>query len=289
MPEERARSLTLLLTGLALLAGLSWLLNAHQPEIVAALRQTTGLLVAMALHILALVVVMLLGLRLTVLLWRHPVRRRTGGAAGLLFLLSLCLVIYQAANAGAYLLASRDLYAITLATDASPDATMRPLPSGNLLITGTLGPGLMRDFLAAEAAFGPFAAVEISSPGGLVVHALELARHVERHGLTVIVRDECLSACVPIALASPRAYAEKDAVFGFHRVSTPVELHSDMAGYTLEVTQIEMADFLRRHRVPESLLEEAARHGADTLHLVSARDMVEMGLISGTLMGSPGS
>ena len=289
MPEERQRSLLCFLAGLLPLASLSWLLDTYQPEIVDSLRPATGLMAAIAVHLAAMVAMALLGLRATLLLWRHPARRRGSGGAGLLFLLASCLVVYQAANAGAYLLASRDLYAITLATDDSPDARMRPLPSGNLLIEGPLGPGLMRDFRAADAAFGPFATIEITSPGGLVVHALELAAYVERHGLTVVVRGECLSACVPIAVASPASFTEPDAVFGFHRVSAAVELTSEVAGYSLERLDHDMLDFLRRHRVPESVLEEAARHGGDSMHFVSAREMVAMGIISGVLADRPGS
>ncbi len=289
MPGKRQRSLLGLLAGLVLLAWLSWLLDRYQPEIVGALRPAIDLMAAMALHMLAMVAMALLGLRSALLLWRHPARRLGRGAAGLLFLLATCLVVYQAANAGAYLLAFRDLHAITMALDDSPNARMRPLPSGSLLIEGPLGPSLMRDFLAADAAFGPFATIEITSPGGFVVHALELAAFVERHGLTVVVRGECLSACVPIAVASSASFAEPDAVFGFHRVSTAVELTSEMAGYTLELLDRDMLEFLRRHRVPESVLREAARHGGDSMHFVSARDMVAMGIISGVLAGRPGS
>lgn len=274
MQDERLCPLAGLLPGLLLLAVLSFLLDAHQPAIVEALRAATGLTAALALHVLTLLALAMLGLRLALRLRAHD-RRHWSGAAGLLLVPALGLVLYQAAIAGAYLLAARDLHAIALAIDAYPDAELQPLAPGTVRITGPLGPNLMRDFRAADAASGPFANVEITSPGGLVAPALELARFVERHGLTVVVRGACLSACVPIALAAGTSLAEPDAVFGFHRVAPAVEV----ASHRQERLTPDLFAYLRRHGVPEALLREAALHDAGSMHLVAARDMVAMGVI----------
>lgn len=275
MPDERASSPFGILGGLVLLGGLSWLLDAQQPAIVAALRPGLGLMAAMALHILAMVAAALLGVWLTLRLWRHPVRRRVPGEVGLFLLLAACLVFYQSASAGAHILAARDLHAINLALDGYPDAELQLLSPGIIRITGPLGPNLMRDFWAAEAASGPFARVEITSPGGLVAPALELAGFVERHGLTVVVRGECLSACVPIAVAAGTSFAEPDAVFGFHPVSPAVEV----AGYRQEHLTPDLFAFLRRHGVPEAVLEKAVLHDGGSMLVVTARDMAAMGVI----------
>lgn len=277
MPDERQRSLSGLGLDLLLLAALSFILDTHQPAIVEALRPAAGLAVALGLHILALLAMVLLGLRLALGFWHHACRRRRRAAAGPLLALAAGLVLYQAASAGAYVLAARDLHAIALARGEYPDAMLQPLEPWTIRIKGALGPNLMRDFRAAAAAGVPVARIEITSPGGLVAPALELAGFVERHGLTVVVRGECLSACVPIALAAGTSLAEPDAVFGFHRVVPAVEV----ARHRQERLTPDLFAHLRRHGVPEAVLRAAALHDAGSMHLVPAGDMVAMGVIDG--------
>ncbi len=281
MPDERQRSLPGLFVDLLLLTALSVLLDAYQPAIVAALRPATGSMAALALYILALLAMALLGLRLALRLSHHALRRHRRGEAGLLLVLAAGLVLYQSANAGAYVLAARDLHAIGVALDGFADAELQPLAPGTIRITGPLGPNLMRDFAAADAAHGPFTRVEITSSGGLVAPALALAGFVERHGLTVVVRGECLSACVPIAVAAGTSFAEPGAVYGLHRVAPAVEV----ASHQQEGLTPDLFLYLRRHGVPDGLLQAAARHGADSMHLVSAREMLAMGVIDGILPG----
>ncbi|MEZ5903879.1 MAG: DUF4339 domain-containing protein [Geminicoccaceae bacterium] len=68
-------------------------------------------------------------------------------------LLDLVLTTFIAAIVGGFV--ARDLHAIRLALDGFADAKLLPLPDGTIRITGPLGPNLMRDFRAAEAASGP--------------------------------------------------------------------------------------------------------------------------------------
>lgn len=275
MPDERQRSLPGLCVDLLLLAALTFILDAHQPAIVEALRPVAGLAVALALHILALLAMVLLGLRLALRLGHHALERRRRAGAAPLLVLTAGLVLYQAASAGAYVLAAPDLHAIALARGKYPDAVLQAPEPGTIRIRGALGPNLMRDFRAADAASGPIARIEITSPGGLVAPALELARHVERHGLTVVVRDECLSACVPIVVAAGIGLAAPGAVFGFHQAVPAVEVASHRQARLTP----DLLAYLRRHGVPEAVLREAALHDAGSMHLIGARDMVAMGVI----------
>ncbi|MEZ5865538.1 MAG: hypothetical protein R3D25_16270 [Geminicoccaceae bacterium] len=103
-----------------------------------------------------------------------------------------------------------------------------------------------------------------------------------------MVRGECLSACVPIAVAARTTLAEADAVFGFHRVAPAVELASAVAGHGPEQLTPELFAYLRRHGVPEAVLEQAVLHDAGSMLVVAARDMAGMGVISGILPARPG-
>jgi hypothetical protein len=112
-------------------------------------------------------------------------------------------------------------------------------------------------------------------------HFLRSSRQVEREGISVIVHDYCHSACILVAVASAESYADKNAVFGFHRTSPVAEIESEIARYSTDILEKESVEFLRQRGVPDKTLAEAAKHGPDSLHLVMAGEMVEFGAIKG--------
>ena len=87
---------------------------------------------------------------------------------------------------------------------------------GGLLLTGAINRRSAREAVAAlgDPAAGP---LWVDSPGGLVEPALDLARHVRAHGVTVVASGRCMSACVLLLAASPRAAVEPGALVVFHR------------------------------------------------------------------------
>jgi hypothetical protein len=137
----------------------------------------------------------------------------------------------------------------------------------------------MRDFRAIEEKYGSIHTLKISSVGGLVDQALRLAEHVERRRLTVVAEGQCLSACILIAVASPHSYATPDAVFGFHHTSPIAELTSPAARFGVEALGSQSRAFLRAHNVPDKVLVEASKHGADSVYIVSPKEMVAFGAI----------
>jgi membrane-bound ClpP family serine protease len=242
-----------------------------------------GLAAAIGTHILALCLIAVFGAVVSIVSWRHPARRRASGTAGLVFVFSVVGLIFQVVNAVSFAIFSRDNYWITLAVDSSEDAEVTVLASSRVRIDGTIGPNLMRDFMALERASGPFLGLEINSPGGLVDQALQLARFVEDGRIPVIVRQECLSACVLVAVASPASYAEEDAIFGFHRTSPVADVTSEIAIFGMAEADKEANSFMQQHGVPEEVLKEASRHGPDSMYVITASEMVESGTIEGIL------
>lgn len=276
-------SLPVIWLALIAVAAISVYTKLYQTDLFLALKSTASPLTAIGLQIASLVLIAALNALLAICLWRHPARRSASGSAGLVFILSSGALVLQVSNAVSYAISAPDLYRIELARGKRQDATIKILNTGAVSIVGPIGPNLMGSLLELESTRGPFTTLEITSPGGLLDQALQLARYVETRKLTVIVRHRCLSACTLIGVASPYGYADENAVFGFHNSSSITELSSQIMTSQVQQIQQEFFEFLRQHRVPASILEEAAKHGRDSMYLVSASDLVRHGVLRGLL------
>jgi ATP-dependent protease ClpP protease subunit len=272
-----------LLAAAAALAICSWYIGFEEARIVGFLNGQVGLVAAIGIHVLTLCLIAAFGIVVSNVAWRHPARRRASGAAGLVFVFSVVSLIFQVANAASFATFARDNYWITLAVDSSEDANVTVLTGSRVRIDGTIGPNLMRDFMALERTSGPLLGLEINSPGGLVDEALKLARFVEKARIPVIVRYECLSACVLVAVASPASYAEEGAIFGFHQTAPVADITSEIAIFGMAEADKEANSFMRDHGVPEEVLREANRYEPDSMYLMTASEMVEAGTIEGIL------
>ena len=263
------------------LALLSWFVTFENEQIVTLLNEYVGLGTAIGIHVLLLCFVAAAGVFVSNIAWRHPARRRASGAAGLVFVFSVVSVIFQIANAGSFAIFSRDNYLITAAMDVSENAEITVLDNNHVRIYGEIGPNLMRDFMTLEQSSGPFLGLEINSPGGFIDQALKLARLVEDRRIPVTVREECLSACVLVAVASPASYAEEGAIFGFHRGSAVAEVTSEIAIFGVTEADKEANGFMEEHGVPQEVLREASNYGPDSMYFLTASEMVESGMIEG--------
>jgi hypothetical protein len=255
--------------------------NLVQERAFAFFRTWLDLAPAMGAYFFCLTALALSALAVTWRLRNHPVRGTAPGPGGFLLLVSALMTIYGVTNAASFALAARDIYAIELAAADFESADMVPVAPGGLSIVGTIGTTFMSDFRAAENKHGAFSWIELTSPGGLVSEALALAELVETRRTKVIVRGECASACVLIAVASSESYAEADAAFGFHRSSPVAEIQSEIAIFGYEEMDKLADKFLRNHGVTESIMTAAAEHGPDSLLIVGATDMVLTGAIRG--------
>jgi len=278
-PEQEHLPLSILWISLLAVLACSAFGTTKQTLIFEFLLSTFGVGAAIGLHSLGLVLIAGLGAILTYIAWKHPARQRAAGGAGLLFILSICALIYEGANAASFLAAASERYNIAKTRERKPDAKIALAGDRTISITGPIGPNLMRDFISAQRKHGPLTTVEITSPGGLIDEAMELAEYIEEHKITVVVRQRCLSACTMIAVASPNSYAEDAALFGFHRASPIARLGSELGAWGVKVTDEAFFDFLRRHRVPQSILDQAAKHRADSMYFIRASDLARYGTI----------
>jgi hypothetical protein len=238
---------------------------------------------AIGLCVLLLTMSTILSALVAAYIWAHPARRNASALIGIAFIFTTAAAIIQAANAVSSAVAARDDYAILLALATYGDAELTMVSEHTVYIDGPIGPNLMRDFADYQSIYGRISAIEITSTGGIIDQALQLARYAEDEGLTIVVRDVCFSACTLIAVSTRESYADEAAVFGFHRVSDVAETSSEIAEFGVLYTGEEARSYLADHGVPESVLVAAERHGDDSLLYVTAWEMVDYGAIRGVL------
>ncbi|MET0744651.1 MAG: hypothetical protein ABWY78_14865 [Microvirga sp.] len=269
----------ILLFAILATAGASALEMIHRSFAYQTLKTAVDIGAAISLLAIGLFATAVLGAALMYCTWGHPARHKAAGYAGLVFIISIIALVFEGTNAASTIASSMDRYRIELAREAKPDAVLTLTENDDISIVGPIGSNLMRHFMAFETAYGPITSIEITSEGGLLDQALELAEYIEKHKLTVIVREKCLSACTVIAVASPESYAEADAVFGFHQSSSLIELRSELSVSGSKAARQYFNDFLRNHRVPQSVLDEGAKHSPASMYLVPASKMAEYGTI----------
>ena len=90
-----------------------------------------------------------------------------------------------------------------------------------IYIRGSIGPGLADKLLHLLAQEPTARRIVITSPGGWVKEAVEIASLVAKSGTDVVARQTCNSACILVLLAAHKRYADWDMAFGFH---IPVDL-----------------------------------------------------------------
>lgn len=215
----------------------------------------------------------------------YALRRRRGphgSLAGIALLLAAVGSLLQAANVAGLILSFGDAKRTYEALAGEADAGMAMLEEGRLVIEGPIGPRFMQSFLAIHAKT-PVREIEITSEGGLVDQAKELARLVEDAGIRIEVPSYCMSACVMIAVASSRTLAQEDAVFGLHRSSPVADVTSKIGKWHSQQTDREMRDFLKQHGVPEALLVESDKHQGESIYELSGAEMLRHGAIDGLL------
>jgi hypothetical protein len=281
--RRRPWSLGKLCSSVLLTFGASFLVHNNRGAILDFVRPHAGVLASLSLHIGMLVVIAIAAVVLAVLMWRHPARQEASAIAGLILILSLMVAVYSCANMATWAVAMRDSYVVELARQADEDAVIESIGSGRLSISGAIGPHLMRDFKAAQDTHGTVTGIEITSEGGNLEQAMELATYAEAQRMRVTVRDYCLSACVYIAVGSPESYAYEGSVFGFHSMFPVTDVTSEIFAFGMMQSREESRDFLKSHGVPGEVLEKGDKHGPDSVHVVSAEQMVDFGAIRGLL------
>lgn len=275
-----ASSLAVYIGFLAAIVALSFSLQFTRADMVGGLATLLGAVNAIAIFGLVTALLSVGTILLVISVWKHQARHRASVPAGIVLCIAACAAFLQSINFASFLIASHDTYRALIAIEAWDNAEIIPI-EGGVKIAGSIGGRLMRDFHAIEAKHGPVRLIEITSEGGLIDQALQLAYEVKNRNITVIVRKTCLSACVLVAVASPESYADESALFGFHRTYPVAKFSTQISKYDVLQRSEEARSFLSANGVPNAILIAAEAHGPESMHLVTAREMVKVGAIAG--------
>lgn len=200
-------------------------------------------------------------------------------AAGGLLLISVTGLLPQLAHVASVIITMPEtLQAYSVALDQE-NALVERLDKGRVVISGPIGNRLLDDILALDDPQKPISIVDITSEGGLVDVALEVAQFVEERNIIVVVNNYCMSACVLIAVASAESAADENAFFGIHRTSPLVNPRTEIAEAAHRDNYKIVRDFLNNHGVPEVTLTQADQFTGDDILELSAKEMVDSGAI----------
>lgn len=98
-----------------------------------------------------------------------------------------------------------------------------------LLVDGPLSVGTARQVMLRLGASRHLRTLSISSTGGRVGEAQQIAGEIRRLGLDTVARQDCLSACTLVILAGTRRSMASGAHLGFHQASFPGATPKELA------------------------------------------------------------
>ncbi len=114
---------------------------------------------------------------------------------------------------------SAELVQIALNQDPLGTAADIGVKGDRIYLEGMLAQGTGRLFEKMLDQHPEIRAVDLTSTGGRVAEARQIARAIKRRRLDTLVRNHCLSACTDVLLAGKRRLSAADASVGFHRIT----------------------------------------------------------------------
>ena len=120
--------------------------------------------------------------------------------------------------------------------------------------------------------------LKLNSPGGLIGNAFKIAEFVKRNGISIIVEDECSSACVIIAISSEKLYTSQYSKFGFHNASSIAKPNSEIGKSSSNKGSSELFSFLLSNGIPNDIINIAKKTSANEIYYVSGSEFINRGL-----------
>ena len=120
--------------------------------------------------------------------------------------------------------------------------------------------------------------LKLNSPGGLIGNALEIAEFVKSNGISIIVEDECSSACVLIAISSNKLYTSKYSKFGFHNAASITKPESEIGKFSSTKGSRKMFSFLQKNGIPIDIIDVAKNTDSSEIYYVSGSEFINRAL-----------
>jgi hypothetical protein len=120
--------------------------------------------------------------------------------------------------------------------------------------------------------------LKLDSTGGLIQIAIEISKYVAAHDILIIVRNECSSACVLIAVSGKRLFTTDSAQFGFHNAASITKPGSEQGKFQSSVGSDIMFSFLKANGIPNDIIEAAKSTNTNDMHYVSGSELIKLGI-----------
>ncbi|MFG6468747.1 hypothetical protein [Roseateles sp. BYS87W] len=147
----------------------------------------------------------------------------------------------------------------------------------SLLLSGVIGMGdgeRLRALLASDAA-RDLKRVELSSPGGRVREAEQMAAAVKAHRHESRAVGTCASACTLVFLAGSQRHLAPEGQLGFHRAST-----GTFNPVFEQLANQQLASTYRSLGLPEAMIEKTLRTPARSMWFVPREELQSYQLIA---------
>lgn len=118
----------------------------------------------------------------------------------------------------------------------------------------------------------------IDSTGGLIEDAENLAAFISLNEIPVIIRNECSSACVLVALSSPHLSIEHGALIGFHQPNLISNSSLPLHLFTLDQLKVDFFNKLELLGVPTRVIEMAKQTPSNQMFYITGDELYRMGL-----------
>jgi hypothetical protein len=178
-------------------------------------------------------------------------------------------------------LPAREHALIAIGRDPLPPLDARVTTNDTvLLLHGTFGAGSAERVRALLDETRSIRTVALSSPGGRLREASEIARMVRRRGLDTYVDTRCESACTFVFLAGKDRAATPNARIGFHRPS-----FAGLAPMGFDPATRGMLDTYRSAGIPKSFLDRVAATDPARMWYPEQRELEAAGVINRISLG----
>ena len=120
--------------------------------------------------------------------------------------------------------------------------------------------------------------LKLNSPGGLIGNALKIAEFVKTNGISIIVEDECSSACVLIAISSNKLYTSKYSKFGFHNAASITKPEREIGKFSSTKGSRKMFSFLQKNGIPIDIINIAKNTDSSEIYYISGSEFINRAL-----------
>lgn len=220
-----------------------------------------------------------LSLFLSIKSWKYMNANGHTAGQGAVALLCAVVTFFNFCGTISFFQTSTDTTSTFTALRDMGDAEVFQTEPGRVIVEGQIGENFFRDVIYYDTKEAPLKEIEINSGGGLVDQAMLVANFVESHKVVVTVNEQCMSACVLIAVASPMLQAHADDVFGFHHTTAVANVSSDLYKSLITTTDSDNRKYLADHGVPEEILKQGDKFGSEDIYQVTAADLAKAGVV----------